>query len=632
MSSPKQRTRETGIASSAAEKEAEARHLRAQIEAGRDRIADLDLEIEDRLAELATFDAALHVGLRRERRTLDRVEALRRMLERWTVALEEQPPQRVARVGQGIEERRQRELDGRVEREAALDATLEEEDARPEDAPPPGTSARREEPVVVEDLQDLKSAYRRLARRYHPDLARTEQDRIEFGRMMTRINQAYHAGDLERLVALLRTTLGGGDDGEAAALDIGARLEALTREWAEVRRVIEELEARRREIESMPSYRLWRRSVDEGESAEAFFEAMREQLRGRAHDAQRGLSSAIVGLEKAVKRHNRRRGGGALAPRTTNTLPERFEPGAGEVLAKLLLDEFEIDRSNPVVAREADQLEALAETQPAALRLILLSYVAQLSTHPLPGLERHEDFAERFEHLGRHDERPVALTEVMAELADRLEYGVRSADAARVKLGFRFRSPTLLQAIPIALLRPAVRRELRRVLRVLGDAVCCAQCEEKVFLVPLFRSSGLDSLRAQVCPACGHTHNRYWLPKGDDVQALLNPAYLELELISEWTLRLGGQRCSTQLLPVEVEQMSLGDLKKRVHGDLFERYEVPVRRGQLELWQEGHRVPEKTPLASIDDRYLEIRFGAKSDHDEADVANMIRHRIRHRFD
>jgi hypothetical protein len=51
-------------------------------------------------------------------------------------------------------------------------------------------------------IQDIKVLYRRLARRYHPDLARSDADRLSSNEQMKEINQAYDAGDLHALMKL----------------------------------------------------------------------------------------------------------------------------------------------------------------------------------------------------------------------------------------------------------------------------------------------------------------------------------------------------------------------------------------------------------------------------------------------
>ena len=51
-------------------------------------------------------------------------------------------------------------------------------------------------------IPDIKTLYRRLARRYHPDLARSQADRAASNEQMTEINRAYNAGDLKALIRL----------------------------------------------------------------------------------------------------------------------------------------------------------------------------------------------------------------------------------------------------------------------------------------------------------------------------------------------------------------------------------------------------------------------------------------------
>jgi hypothetical protein len=49
---------------------------------------------------------------------------------------------------------------------------------------------------------DIKTLYRRLARRYHPDLARSDADRRISNQHMVEVNQAYSSGDLRALMHL----------------------------------------------------------------------------------------------------------------------------------------------------------------------------------------------------------------------------------------------------------------------------------------------------------------------------------------------------------------------------------------------------------------------------------------------
>lgn len=56
--------------------------------------------------------------------------------------------------------------------------------------------------VSDRQMPDIKTLYRRLARRHHPDLARTDADRALSNEQMAEINQAYQAGDMRTLLRL----------------------------------------------------------------------------------------------------------------------------------------------------------------------------------------------------------------------------------------------------------------------------------------------------------------------------------------------------------------------------------------------------------------------------------------------
>ncbi len=92
------------------------------------------------------------------------------------------------------------------------------------------------EPIKQLDQKQFKKLYRRLARRYHPDLASNERDRENRNEQMTALNDAYAAGSLVELIVL-------DDDSELADFDSSkagnseAKLvKALESELARIRR------------------------------------------------------------------------------------------------------------------------------------------------------------------------------------------------------------------------------------------------------------------------------------------------------------------------------------------------------------------------------------------------------------
>ncbi len=57
------------------------------------------------------------------------------------------------------------------------------------------------------EAQDIKALYRKLARRNHPDLARTDADRLVSTQNMSEINQAFRNGDLAALLRIAGITI-----------------------------------------------------------------------------------------------------------------------------------------------------------------------------------------------------------------------------------------------------------------------------------------------------------------------------------------------------------------------------------------------------------------------------------------
>jgi len=71
----------------------------------------------------------------------------------------------------------------------------DEKSTRPSESKAAGAAL----PTPNNPQAELKRLYRRLARRYHPDLARDESERAQNTEQMTAINQAYAIGDLGSL-------------------------------------------------------------------------------------------------------------------------------------------------------------------------------------------------------------------------------------------------------------------------------------------------------------------------------------------------------------------------------------------------------------------------------------------------
>ena len=192
----------------------------ASLHERRERLAAVRTALAEREADLAQFKAQLksfesqyfrQVGVLYAE--LDDIEA--RIAER-EVALYDSDAARVR-----AEEARQRARD-------THDAVFGEDDEVEEFEPPPS----------------LKTLFRDVAKRIHPDLARDEAERRHFTLLMARANQAYRRGDMETLQRLL-------DDHRevqvsVAGEDAAAEIQRMTRQIRHAERDMAILDAERR--------------------------------------------------------------------------------------------------------------------------------------------------------------------------------------------------------------------------------------------------------------------------------------------------------------------------------------------------------------------------------------------------
>ena len=88
---------------------------------------------------------------------------------------------------------------------------------------------------------------------------------------------------------------------------------------------------------------------------------------------------------------------------------------------------------------------------------------------------------------------------------------------------------------------------------------------------------------------------------------------------------------STQLLPVEVETFTVGQLKGRLVKHLFDRYDLGIKRGQVALHQGRKRLPERQPLVELTKQKFTVRFTENAPLTEADAVEILRHRSRNKF-
>ena len=105
-------------------------------------------------------------------------------------------------------------------------------------------------------IPDIKVLYRRLARRYHPDLARSDADRAYSNEQMKEINQAYTAGDLRSLMRLAGMSIPYGLDLNQPKLQIDEHRKESMTELEQVERNLQSVRLQIHQLSRLPIVKL----------------------------------------------------------------------------------------------------------------------------------------------------------------------------------------------------------------------------------------------------------------------------------------------------------------------------------------------------------------------------------------
>ncbi len=130
--------------------------------------------------------------------------------------------------------------------------------------------------VDAETAAQLKRLYRDLARRFHPDLAATEEERSYRTAIMMRINAAYTARDLAALQKLQSTPDPGGD---FSTDNDELRAQRLSLELQQVERRLAEVTAELSLLDAHNSARLMRRAARLAKVGRDLLAEIAEELR-----------------------------------------------------------------------------------------------------------------------------------------------------------------------------------------------------------------------------------------------------------------------------------------------------------------------------------------------------------------
>ena len=131
---------------------------------------------------------------------------------------------------------------------------------------------QRRPQLDAETADEVQRLYRELARRHHPDLARTDEERRRREPLMQRVNAAMHERDLDALRALALEAEAADPAFEARSL--GEKLIWAIREVARLDEVIEALENELTAVRTSDTHELWSRQ----EAGERVIEALEADL------------------------------------------------------------------------------------------------------------------------------------------------------------------------------------------------------------------------------------------------------------------------------------------------------------------------------------------------------------------
>jgi hypothetical protein len=225
---------------------------------------------------------------------------------------------------------------GPADREAEGRPKAAEEEETPPRTGESGTARRAFKQGVSASLRGL---FHRLADALHPDKVQDEQEKAERTEVMKDLTQAYHAGDLARLIELERAWMLGADLGQGAAErtasdDVDRRCAQLEATNRALRLQLDEVKGELRDLRRSPQadFLAEMKRMAKGTQKEpvaAWLDALREQ-REEAHTLMTFVRSYRDGQ---IDIHEFQQG-----PRTSQFSPEDEEWGEMNALDALLAE------------------------------------------------------------------------------------------------------------------------------------------------------------------------------------------------------------------------------------------------------------------------------------------------------
>lgn len=580
----------------------------ARLEALLDRIVGLEAELRALSRSLYEFrrENAARLGptideLSALRRLLTRLDGLEAELARWSSRERESDERSSDDAARAVRPRPKKSR-------RAANRLLPKDEARGshvEGSRLPSDAASAPTPLPLKEL------YRRLARRLHPDFARTDEERVVHGTLMSHVNLAYQSDDRVRLELI------------AAELDAGltpteptheARRAHLEHRVVSLEALAASFERERERLARTPDHRKWERATARARSGGDYFAETLYDLKAELARLASEAWGRILRLDDAIRALPRR-------SQSTMALVESSPWGRRAILT--------VRRSARHESRALrDRLVLAAKEAPWKVVLTLLAFFAELAGIPPAGLERASTFADRYATLASALRGAPSFDVALGRIPDWLAWSF-VGNERRVLFGLHLANGELLAGVRAALEHDAVRVLGRAVLELAGPETKCDTCRRSVVLVHQFRTRGIEDVHGLVCGRCAAVQQTYrTVGRAEGLEAL-NPYLLETGALVEEKVRIANATLRFQFLRAEHRALSASAVLARF-------VELHLRGLALSGAEKGlslvsdrvrlspkNRVPDGTRLSFDFDRTVGVT--------SAEVLGLLRASARRRF-
>lgn len=258
--------------------EIEVEKLLTTIQAKRDQVAEMTLELEELKLDMRRFEREYSARVGRYYIELDKVELLTKE-QRLRLGLLKEG------VSPGSLEMEKR-IASCFRSERGRLADYEREIDSEEDA----FTQSKTEAISPEQMKQLRGLYLRLAKTYHPDKANCDDEQDERKQMMMLINRAYEDGDIQ---TLKRINIKVEPDVESTTETTQQRRNRLTQEINRLMRVLGELRLEINKIKSSKSFQFKQEVKRSRESGADLLTSLVRDLQQKINANKRRLAVLI---------------------------------------------------------------------------------------------------------------------------------------------------------------------------------------------------------------------------------------------------------------------------------------------------------------------------------------------------